>query len=182
MRFSSLSCYFYFILSNYISRVIQLTPQQQSAEPRNSAGAEALAVARRPKEASREKTQPPPVSSYHGITSHYSFRALPPPPLFSRPSREGSHGLAPRSLRFRATQFSSPQFFFMFLILYHTHLRALWSVCGRCSFGGLGYCFCHVRVCRCTGYCSLSVCVCDLLIFSQKQRNKALTLAHAQIL
>jgi len=42
--------------------IIQLTPQQQSAEPRNSAGAEALAVARRPKEASREKTRPPPVS------------------------------------------------------------------------------------------------------------------------
>jgi len=36
-----------------ISHVIQITPQQQSAEPRNSAGAEALAVARRPKEASR---------------------------------------------------------------------------------------------------------------------------------
>jgi len=33
-----------------------------SAEPRNRAGAEALAVARRPKEASREKTRPPPVS------------------------------------------------------------------------------------------------------------------------
>ena len=41
---------------------MQLAPQQQSAEPRNSAGAEALAVARRPKEASREKTRPPPVS------------------------------------------------------------------------------------------------------------------------
>jgi len=40
-----------------ISHIIQLTPQQQSAEPRNSASAEALAVARRPKEASREKTR-----------------------------------------------------------------------------------------------------------------------------
>jgi len=39
----------------YISHIIQLTPQQQSAESRNSAGAEALAVARSPKEASREK-------------------------------------------------------------------------------------------------------------------------------
>jgi len=39
----------------FISRILQLTPRQQSAEPRNSAGAEALAVARRPKEASREK-------------------------------------------------------------------------------------------------------------------------------
>jgi len=38
-----------------ISHIIQLTPQQQSAELRNSAGAEALAVARRPNEASREK-------------------------------------------------------------------------------------------------------------------------------
>ena len=35
-----------------ISHIIQLTPQQQSAEPRNGAGAEALAAARRPKEAS----------------------------------------------------------------------------------------------------------------------------------
>ena len=35
---------------------------KQSAEPRNSASAEALTVARRPKEASREKTRPPPVS------------------------------------------------------------------------------------------------------------------------
>jgi len=43
---------FVFILILYI---IQLTPPQQSAEPRNSAGAEALAVAIRPKEASREK-------------------------------------------------------------------------------------------------------------------------------
>jgi len=32
-----------------ISHIIQLTPQQQSAESRNSAGAEALAVAIRPK-------------------------------------------------------------------------------------------------------------------------------------
>jgi len=39
----------------FISRIIQLTPKQQSAESRNSAGAEALAVARRPEEASREK-------------------------------------------------------------------------------------------------------------------------------
>jgi len=30
--------------------MIQLTPQQQSADPRNSAGAEALAVVRRPQE------------------------------------------------------------------------------------------------------------------------------------
>jgi len=44
------------------SHIIQLTPQQQSAELRNSASAEELAVARRPKEASREKTRPPPVS------------------------------------------------------------------------------------------------------------------------
>jgi len=47
---------------SFSSHVIQLTPQQQSAEPRNRAGTEALAVARRLKEASREKTRPPPVS------------------------------------------------------------------------------------------------------------------------
>jgi len=41
---------FFFLISHFI----QLTPKQQSAEPRNSAGAEALAVARRPYEASRE--------------------------------------------------------------------------------------------------------------------------------
>ena len=34
------------------------------------------------------------------------------------------------------------------------------SVCGRCSFGGLGCCSCRVRVSRCRGCCSLSVCVC----------------------
>jgi len=39
-------------------------------------------------------------------------------------------------------------------------LRALLSVCGRCSFGGLGCYSCRVRVCRCRGCCSLSVCVC----------------------
>jgi len=38
----------------YISHIIQLTPQKLSAEPRNSASAETLAVARRPNEASRE--------------------------------------------------------------------------------------------------------------------------------
>jgi len=43
------------ILFFLISHIIQLTPQQQSALPRNSAGAEALAVAIRPKDASREK-------------------------------------------------------------------------------------------------------------------------------
>jgi len=46
----------------FVSHIIQLTPQQQSTEARNSAGAQALAVARRPKEASREKNWPPPVS------------------------------------------------------------------------------------------------------------------------
>jgi len=40
------------------------------------------------------------------------------------------------------------------------HLRALLSVCGRCSFGGLGCCSCLVCVCRCRGCCSLLVCVC----------------------
>jgi len=53
---------FLFSFLSYLSPIIQLTPQQQSAEPRNSASAEVLAVARRPKEAAREKTRPPPVS------------------------------------------------------------------------------------------------------------------------
>ena len=44
-----------------LSHSMQLTPHQQSAEPRNSAGAEALAVARRPKETSRQKIRLPPV-------------------------------------------------------------------------------------------------------------------------
>jgi len=44
------------------SHSIQFTPHQQSAEPIIRAGAEALSVAIRPKEASREKTRPPPVS------------------------------------------------------------------------------------------------------------------------
>jgi len=34
------------------------------------------------------------------------------------------------------------------------------SVCGRCSFGGLGCCSSCVCVCRCRRCCSLSVCVC----------------------
>jgi len=51
-----------FFVLLYISHIIQLTPQELSAEPRNSASAEALPVARRPREASREKTRPPPVS------------------------------------------------------------------------------------------------------------------------
>ena len=38
------------------------------------------------------------------------------------------------------------------------HLRALLSVCGGCSFGGLGCC--SRRVCVCRGCCSLSVCMC----------------------
>ena len=38
----------------------------------------------------------------------------------------------------------------------------------RCSFGVVGCCSCRVRVCRCRGCCSLSVCVCDLLIFLQE--------------
>jgi len=41
---------------------MQLTPQELSADPKNTASAEALTVARRPREASREKTRPPPVS------------------------------------------------------------------------------------------------------------------------
>jgi len=40
------------------------------------------------------------------------------------------------------------------------HLRALLSVCGGCSLGGLGRCSCRVCVCRCRGCCSLTVCVC----------------------
>jgi len=50
-----------FLFFWYIS-FIQLTPHKLRAKPRNSASAEALAVARRPKEASSEKTRPPPVS------------------------------------------------------------------------------------------------------------------------
>jgi len=53
----SYNCFLFFI-----SHIIQLTSRQQSAESRNRAGAEALAVARRPEEASRERTRPPPVS------------------------------------------------------------------------------------------------------------------------
>jgi len=40
------------------------------------------------------------------------------------------------------------------------HLRALLSVCGGCSFGGLGCCSCRVCVCVCRWCFSLSVCVC----------------------
>ena len=44
-----------FVFCLCISHSIQLTRQELSAEPKNSASAEALTVARRPKEASREK-------------------------------------------------------------------------------------------------------------------------------
>ena len=45
-----LCCFTVMFFTLCISHIVQLTPQQQSAESRNSAGAEALAVARRPKE------------------------------------------------------------------------------------------------------------------------------------
>ena len=62
----------------YISYIIQLLPQKLSAEPRHNASAEALAVARRPKEASREKTRPPPVSrgSFPFFFRRVSLRTL----------------------------------------------------------------------------------------------------------
>ena len=41
-----------FLFFLYISHIIQLTPRKLSAGPRNSASAEALAVAKRPEEAS----------------------------------------------------------------------------------------------------------------------------------
>jgi len=40
------------------------------------------------------------------------------------------------------------------------HLRALFSVCGRCSFGGLGCCSCRVCVCVGVGGGVLCRCVC----------------------
>jgi len=47
------------------------------------------------------------------------------------------------------------------------HLRAFLSVCGGCSFGGLGCCSCRVCVCVGVGGVVLCrcvcVCVCDLL-------------------
>jgi len=51
-----------------VSHIIQLTPQEQSAEPNNIASAEALTVARRPKESSREKTL-----AAAGITRFFSL-------------------------------------------------------------------------------------------------------------
>jgi len=163
MRFSSLSCYFYFILSNYISRVIQLTPQQQSAEPRNSAGAEALAVARRPKEASREKTQPPPVSSYHGITSHYSFRALPPPPPPPPPPcsaalLEKDRMASPRAVCGSARRNSHPRNFFLCFSYYiiHTFERCEVFV-GGVRLGVWGIVF---VMCVCVGVRGIVLCRC----------------------
>jgi len=40
------------------------------------------------------------------------------------------------------------------------HFRALLSVCGRCSFGGLGCCSSRVRVCVGVGGVVLCRCVC----------------------
>jgi len=59
----------------FISHIIQLTPHQQSAEPKNSAGAEALAVARRPKEL-RNKIKKWSVVALLLIYFSLSFRAL----------------------------------------------------------------------------------------------------------
>jgi len=47
------------------------------------------------------------------------------------------------------------------------YIYTLLSVCGRCSFGGLGSCVCRVCVCVSVSGAlfSVGVCVCDLLIF-----------------
>ena len=45
------------------------------------------------------------------------------------------------------------------------HLRALLSVCGGCSFRGLGCCSCRVCVSVSGVLFSVGVCVCDLLIY-----------------
>jgi len=58
-RFFSLELFFSFFC---ISHIIQLTPQQQSAESRNNAGASALAVAKDQKRHRGRTTRPPPVS------------------------------------------------------------------------------------------------------------------------
>jgi len=60
------------------------------------------------------------------------------------------------------------------------HLRALLSVCGRCSSEGLGCCSCRVCRCRCRGCCSLSVCVCDVLIFLHRIHRCALFVERAR--
>jgi len=52
------------------------------------------------------------------------------------------------------------------------HLRALLSVCGGCSFGGLGCCSCRVCVCRCRGCCSRPcecVCVWPVDLFTRER-------------
>ena len=41
-----------------------------------------------------------------------------------------------------------------------SYLRAVLSVCGRCSFWGVGCCSCRVRVCRSRGVLfSVGVCL-----------------------
>jgi len=65
----------------------------------------------------------------------------------------------------------------IYIRLSSRHLRALLSVCGTCSFGGLGCCSCRVCVgvggvvlCRC-------VCLCELLISLLETRGPTLFLS-----
>jgi len=46
---------------------------------------------------------------------------------------------------------------YIYTYIYIHIYRAVFSVCGRCSFGGLGCCYCRVRVCRGVVLCR---CVC----------------------
>jgi len=59
-----------------ISHIIQLTPPELSAEPKNSASAEALAVARRPKRAIEGED---PANSIYFVCSYATRTATPPP-------------------------------------------------------------------------------------------------------
>ena len=64
---------------------------------------------------------------------------------------------------------------------------ALLSVCGGCSFGGLGCCSCRVCVCvcRCRGCWSLSVCVCVscwyFYVFGPAQTNMLASLGKGVV-
>ena len=96
---------------------------------------------------------------YIGLTSYYSFclyrftpstrrSARPPtaPPIYMHTCASKSK-VVPVSIQ---VDTGSPSL----------HIRAVLSVRGRCTFGGVGCCSCRVRVCRCRGCCSLSMCVC----------------------
>jgi len=74
----------------YLSYHTHLTPKELSAEPKNSASAEALTVAKRPKEESREKTR-----AAAGIRRFFCLRLVHSPPAQSSTTSASAKAITP---------------------------------------------------------------------------------------